>query len=77
VRWLFICERLRIADIERARLRTNVRYFYIYRYEEALELELVGRKRAIIVGPRHLLETLHGEFTTTLASSQPGSPSGR
>ena len=80
--WLFVRERLGVADIESARLRTKVRFLFFIRYELALELELGGGRRAVIVGPQELLETLHRNFTVALASlgrgdaddNQPGPP---
>jgi hypothetical protein len=62
VRWLFVKERLRPADLESVRLRTNARYFFFMRYARALELEFVDGRRAIIVAPQPLLGALHAEF---------------
>lgn len=75
--WLFVKERLRVADLESVRLRTNARYFFCMRYARALELEFSDGRRAIIVAPESLLDALRAEFTRSLrqrrAVTDPGS----
>ncbi|HEY6726617.1 MAG TPA: hypothetical protein VI197_21430 [Polyangiaceae bacterium] len=60
--WLFVKERLSVADVESVRLRTNARYCFFTRHARALELEFIDGRRAIIVAPEQLLEALHCEF---------------
>lgn len=70
--WLFVRERLPVADVESVRLRTNARYCFFVRYARALELEFTDGRRAIIVAPDVLLGTLHGEFAAALERLAPG-----
>jgi len=70
VSWLFVRECLRVADIESARLRTGVRHLPFFRRRTALEIELAGGKRAVVVAPEDTLETFHSQITAALRVKQ-------
>ncbi|HYO97805.1 MAG TPA: hypothetical protein VER33_25030 [Polyangiaceae bacterium] len=68
ISWLFLRECLRLADLRRASLHTNVRYLLLFRYELVLELELANGKRAALVAPPHAVRRLHSEISAALAA---------
>lgn len=67
VRWLFLRERLCVEDITSARLRADFRRLRFVRYKEVLEIELAGRRPAIVVASSQVLEALHGKLQMALA----------
>jgi len=66
VRWLFVRERLQLLQIERARLRAGFRHLLFLRYELVLELDLAGSRRAVVIAPPQILESLYEQITTAL-----------
>jgi len=74
VSWLFVREVLRLADIEVARLRTDVRTLRLFRHPLVLEIQLVNRRPAIVLGSAPVVEALHAELTDALAARQGRAP---
>lgn len=68
VRWLFVKDRVRLQNIERARLRTRFRHQWLFRYKLALELEIVRGRRAVVIAEPPILEHLYQQITTALTS---------
>ena len=71
VRWLFVQGRVRLGDIKSARLRTNFRHQWFFRYKLVLELELAASRRAVVIGEPPVLEYLYSQITAALASRGP------
>jgi hypothetical protein len=66
VSWLFVREALHLRDIESARLLTDFRHLLILRQRLVLEIALRDGRQAIMVAPRHSLETFRSEITAGL-----------
>lgn len=74
VSWLFVRERLNIASITRADIRSGFRHLWIFRYGLVLDIELTGGRRAVIAAAPHALRWLHSEITTALATRSAHQP---